>query len=74
MLKKIFLATLFIYYGWEAYAHLVNPEQESNCLGWICEKVQCPPGYAVYIPEEGRFLPCEHWTQYVEIGNKSVLR
>lgn len=73
MIKKILLATFLIYTGYEAYAEFMGVEDEP-CMGWICEKVQCPPGYAVYIPEEKAFLPCDHWDQYTKIGNKSVLR
>lgn len=72
MFKKILLMTFFIYYGYEAYAHMMSSPED--CLGWVCEEVQCPDGYAIWIPEEGKFLPCDKWDQYTKIGNKSVLK
>lgn len=74
MLKKVLFATIFIYYG-AAYIPLLWAEDESKtCLGWVCEAVQCPEGYAVWIPEKNGFLPCENFEQYIETQDVGLLR
>lgn len=42
-----------------------------SCLGWECEdKVVCPDGYAIKVPNKG-FLPCESWDDYFEENESS---
>ena len=72
MLKKLILATAFIYVSAEAAYQMSVPED--TCQGWKCAEVSGPDDYAVWIPEEQAFLPCDKWSQYVNIGNKSVLK
>lgn len=72
MVKKILIATLLIYYGYEGYA--VWYHKSSKCTGWNCENVQCPDEYAVWIPEKGGFLPCEDFEKYIETGDLSLLK
>ena len=73
MIKRILIATIFIYYGYETYAQLMSDE-EKDCLGWVCDVVQCPKGYAVWIPESGGFLPCEKFEEYMKTKDINLLR
>lgn len=78
-LKKAFLywlgatvffisANAFIYYG-AGIAENVFAEP-SPCVGWNCDKVSCPNGYAVRLPS-GSYLKCEDFDEYID-DNKSV--
>ena len=71
---KLFFATILIYYGSGMIENLTEASSDTPCMKYDCPVVSCPEGYAIYIPEEKKFLPCDMWDQYVNIGNKSVLR
>ena len=45
-----------------------------TCSGWDCEEVICPKGYAVYVTEEKKYLPCEDFNFYTQAVNDEVAR
>lgn len=45
---------------------------DEPCLGWECQEVKCPDGYAVHIPGKG-YLPCEKFDRYMEGENEDLL-
>lgn len=46
----------------------------AECYGWKCEVVHCVDGYAVYIPEMDKYLPCHKFDEFIETDNKELLR
>lgn len=73
MIKKIILTTVSVYtFGILAAWAL---DASSICKGWAqCEEeVYCPNGYAVYVPEQKAYLPCEKFEKYADGYDKSVL-
>lgn len=52
-------------------AHSIAYIDSVNCLGWNCEEVYCPAGYAVEVPGKG-YLPCDKFDQFVT-GKSEVL-
>lgn len=71
-LGKLIFAFILIYYGY-GYAEEIFGSK-TVCGDLSCDNVSCPSGYAIWIQEEGKFLPCDDWDQYFNIGNKSVLK
>lgn len=68
-LFKVILATSLLYVAGEFMATAV----ESKCIGWECEEVYCPDGYAVRLPT-GEYLPCEVFEEFILNQNKELLR
>ena len=64
---KALLIIILTYFMAEAFG-LVS---ENYCMGWNCEEIYCPEGYAVDTGEG--LLPCDKTDEYNE-GNKGVLR
>lgn len=48
-------------------------QKEQRCKGWECERVYCPKGYAVYVPEQNAYLPCDQFEAFAEFEDTSVL-
>ena len=80
-LKRFLIATLIIYAGAEIYLHripraiyvwAVNHDAK-DCIGWICDEVQCPDGYAIWIPGKDGFLPCRNFEKYIETRDVMLL-
>jgi hypothetical protein len=66
MLRKIAIASIVLY----IIGHIIAVSASTKCLGWNCEEVTCPDGYAVRLPS-GEYLPCEKFDAYVD-GDQSV--
>lgn len=47
---------------------------EAECMGWQCKEVQCEDGYAVFIPEQDAYLPCEDFDQYINGDNSRLIK
>lgn len=44
-----------------------------RCMGWEnCKEVYCPKGYAVYIPSEGKYLPCKDFIEYTTVDSDYI--
>lgn len=67
-MRKLILATVFIY----TLGYGIILLDKSTCLGWDCDTVYCPTGYAVYVPDHG-YLPCDQFDEFID-GNKEVIR
>jgi len=52
-------------------AHSIAYIDSVNCLGWNCDEVYCPAGYAVNVPGQG-YLPCDKFDEFVT-GKSEVL-
>lgn len=46
----------------------------AECYGWKCDVVHCPDGYAVYIPELDKYLPCEKFDEFTKDEDHGVLK
>lgn len=73
MIKKVILSTILIYGVSELMVAAADRLDETDCVGWQCEQVVCPKGYAVEIPGKG-FLPCDEFEKYVETEDESLLK
>lgn len=65
---KVVFATGVVYAAGDAMASSVP------CYGWDCDVVKCRDGYAVYIPELKKYLPCEKFDEFIETDNEELLR
>lgn len=68
MVKKVVFTSLIVYLLGQVLALAAT----KKCVGWECQEVECPDGYAVLVPGKG-YLPCEKFDDYVN-GNESVLK
>ena len=69
MVKKITIATVCLY----ILGHIMAQASTDDCLGWDCDAVYCPSGYAVEV-EDGSFLPCDRFDDYLKTKNKELLK